>query len=1003
MLKHSKWVVILFITILSSSFSFGQLDRTEKSYEPTFQKGLHALKQGDTLTAFQYFQSVYTVAPKQADVNYYYIMLSLVLNKPYAADIANQWIAGSANRIYSARLNYYLGRFYYSKQQASACLNAYSKVTIDDLENTEIGLMKFEQSYLYFKNGDWDKAVDLLNNIRQVKSSPHYFDANYYAGFIALQRKDYKLAMECFTIASEQNSYKTLTPFYISQIYYLLGDIDAAMNNCETALKAGNQFYKADLEQLLGHLLFDKKQYARALPYLENFVSGKKEIDFQDLYQLSFCYFEAAQWDKAINGFKKLANAEDSLGQNSMYLLATCYLKVDNKLGAKNAFLLCATKSQNLAQKEVSLFNYAKLSAALKDYSTAVSTLDKFIISYPNSIYVEEAKSLWITSLTYSNNFIQALEAYQSIESPSAELLKVYPSILYGRACLYLNDGQVDNAFSLFEKIANTPYNTKVLTLSQFWLGELAYKLGRVQESILNLEAYLQNPITSNEVSVAHANYTLGYSYLKLGGYQKALTHFNNVIDNTAIIHFDTYQKDAFTRIADCQMMQKQLKPALQAYQKIIDLDWINRDYATLQKSILLGGLGKPKDKINILKDYTDNFPHSAFINDARFELADTYVSQEDFQSAIAPLSQVLLEKDATSFYPQAYYKLGIVYFNLDKNEMALSTFNDLFKEYPNSVESDNSVEFVRNIYVENQTPELFVQFMNQNNKPLSTNEQDSLIFRSAMLKYEQKKYSESALGFSKYLALFPLGKHQIEAIYLNAEIAYAALQYDSAANYFAKVADQYTNQYAERSALVAARLFYFNFKQYEKAEKYFNLLLQIATQQENKTEASRGLLRCQYKLEQWAACAPTATLILEDKSSAVDDLLMANMVLYHKSILSGDTLNAIAILNKVIKFSTATYTAEAHYNLAKIYYDQAKYTLAEKTAFEMIKKQASFEYWVTKAYILLGDIYIGQKDNFNAIATYKSVSENANFDDLKQIAADKLSLLQSADQNNLK
>lgn len=1003
MLKHSKWVVILFITIFSTNLSYGQMDRTEKGYEQTFQKGLHALKQGDTLTAFQYFQSVYTIAPKHADVNYYYIMLALVLDKPYAADIANQWISGSSNRIYSTRLNYYLGSFYFRKQQSTLCLEAYSKVTIDDLENSEIGLMKFEQSYLFFKNGNWDKAVDLLNNIRQVKNSPHYFDANYYAGFIALQRKDFKLSMECFNIASEQSSYKTLTPFYISQIYYLLGDVDAAMNNCEAALKAGNQFYKADLEQLLGHLLFDKKQYARALPYLESFVSGKKELDFQDLYQLSFCYFEASQWDKAINGFKQLANAEDSLGQNSMYLLATCYLKVDNKLGAKNAFLLCATKSQNLSQKEISLFNYAKLSAALKDYSTAVSTLDKFIISYPNSVYVDEAKALWITSLTYSNNFIQALDAYQSIESPSAELIKVYPSILYGRACLYLNDGQVENAFGMFEKITNTPYNTKVLTLSQFWLGELAYKLGRIQESVLNLEAYLQNPLESSEVSIAHANYTLGYDYLKLGGYQKALIYFNKVIDNTATIHFDIYQKDAFTRIADCQMMQQHLKPALQAYQKIIDLAWTNSDYANLQKSILLGGIGKPKEKINILKDYADNFPHSLYMNDARFELADTYVSQEDFQNAIAPLSQVLLEKNATSFYPQAYYKLGIVYFNLDKNEMALSTFNDLFKEYPNSVESDNSVEFVRNIYLENQTPELFVQFMNANNKPLSTNEQDSLIFRSAMLKYEQKKYSESALGFSKYLELFPSGKHQIEAVYLNAEIAYAAQQYDSAAAYFAKVADQSTNQYAERSALVAARLYYFNFKQYERAEKYFNLLTQIATQQENKTEASRGLLRCQYKLEKWAECAPTAITILEDKSSANDDILMANMVLFHKSILSGDTINSIVILNKVIKFASSTYTAEAHYNLAKIYYDQSKFAVAEKTAFEMIKKQASFEYWVTKAYILLGDIYVGQKDNFNAIATFKSVSENANFDDLKQIAAEKLSLLQSADQNNLK
>ena len=65
--------------------------------------------------------------------------------------------------------------------------------------------------------------------------------------------------------------------------------------------------------------------------------------------------------------------------------------------------------------------------------------------------------------------------------------------------------------------------------------------------------------------------------------------------------------------------------------------------------------------------------------------------------------------------------------------------------------------------------------------------------------------------------------------------------------------------------------------------------------------------------------------------------------------------------------------------------------SIAEKTAFEVIKKQSAYEYWVTKAYILLGDIYAAQKDNFNAIATYKSVAENATDESLKLIAQDKL------------
>jgi lipopolysaccharide biosynthesis regulator YciM len=73
---------------------------------------------------------------------------------------------------------------------------------------------------------------------------------------------------------------------------------------------------------------------------------------------------------------------------------------------------------------------------------------------------------------------------------------------------------------------------------------------------------------------------------------------------------------------------------------------------------------------------------------------------------------------------------------------------------------------------------------------------------------------------------------------------------------------------------------------------------------------------------------------------------------------------------------------------------------LAEKTAFDVIKKHASYDIWVTKSYILLGDIYVAQKDNFNAIATYKSVAENASIEELKNEAASKLKLLLDSTNN---
>ena len=999
-----KTAIISFATFLLTCSLIinvkGQISVSNQLQDPSFEKGINALKLGDTVLAFQHMQSAYSLHKNQEDVGFYFHNLSLVVDRANAELDAKKWLTTCNNSIYQSKLSFALGAYYFKHQLDAEAFKSFAKVSLDDIDNEEIILMNYLEGYLHFKAGNWNKATSLLSSVRQVKNNPNYTDANYYAGFIALEKKEFTAALGYFQIAAQNEAYAKLTPFYISQLYYFLGDYEKSMQTCEAALKISGQFYDLKLKQLMGHLLFEKKQYEKALPYLLNYVSVQKKVDPQDLYQLSFCYFQSQNWEKAIPGFKELASEEDSLGQNSMYLLATSYLKVNDKNGAKNAFLICASKSKNLSQKEISLYNYGKLCTELKEYSNAIFTLDKFMTTYPNSIYKEDAKSLWITALAYSNNYIQALEAFESVQNPSTDLLKLYPSVLYGRATLYINDGQIEKAYPLLSQILNTPYNAKMVPYAQFWLGELSYKLGRIDMAIEILERFLLDPIEVGEVSQRHAKYTLGYCYLKKANFQKALSHFSFVSKYNHSNMIEAYQQDAYLRLGDCQMMTKQYKAALEIYQNAIEWEWTTVDYATLQKAIIVGGMGKANEKIKILKELVSQFPKSPYINDAFMELSDTYTNQENFDAAIEPLSKVLIDKRASSYYPQAYYKLGIVYFNLNKNEVALQNFRDLYSTYPNSVESENAVEFIRNIYVEDQTPELFVQFMNDYGKPLAINEQDSLTFKASILKYEQKKFSEAAQGFKKYLVGFPMGNNQLEANNIIAEIEYAQQQFDSAAHYFGIVANQAPNKYAERASLLAARLNYFNVKDYALAEKYFNVLASIATQQENKNEALKGLLRCEYKNEKWQECAIIASQILQDKSAAPDDIVIANMALYHQALINKDSVTATQILNKVIKSNSTLITAEAHYLLAKLYLDQQKLSLAEKTAFDVIKKQSAYEYWVTKSYVLLGDIYIAQKDNFNAIATYKSVAENASIEELKLEAANKLKLLVESTNN---
>jgi tetratricopeptide (TPR) repeat protein len=99
----------------------------------------------------------------------------------------------------------------------------------------------------------------------------------------------------------------------------------------------------------------------------------------------------------------------------------------------------------------------------------------------------------------------------------------------------------------------------------------------------------------------------------------------------------------------------------------------------------------------------------------------------------------------------------------------------------------------------------------------------------------------------------------------------------------------------------------------------------------------------------------------------------------------------ALANFKTVVQLNKAALAAEARYEIANSWFALNKLSDAEKAAFETINKSGSYDYWVTKAYILLGDIYFTQKDYFNAKATFQSIVDNSINSELKTEAQGKL------------
>jgi TolA-binding protein len=926
------------------------------------------------------------------EIDYYTTVCALKQNEGRAEDEAEAYIELEKNTARTQMMSFHLGEYFFRKQQFSDAANQYEQTNIINLSNREIADMKFHLGYAYFNLQRFNEAKPLFATIKGIKDDPNYLDANYYYGFLAFRDKQYSDALASFQIVENEKDYATVVPYYIAQIYYIQGKKEEAIAYVQNKLKSGanTQYYDLELKQLIGHAHFERKEYAMALPYLEDYVSRSKKVRREDLYELSYSYYQANQLNKAIEGFKQLSGKDDSLSQHSMYLLGDAYLKTGQKTNARNAFLFCASNSSNPTQKEISKFQYAKLSYELGYQDEALNSLKSFLNEYPSSVYTTEAKDLLVGVLTSTNNYRDALTLLQDMQNPTANAKRLYPRILFGRATEYINDGQLADADVLLDEALKDPNNTPILPLINFWKGEIAYRNNNIDNAIKYYNAYVSGGSpASGEANANNVRYNLGYCYLRKENYAAAQSFFEPLARNPAL-NSNELTQDAYIRTADCYFMQKDYARARTMYENVIRFSWPAEDYATFQNA-MIAGIRSSADKVSLLNTMNRKFPTSSLVTDANMEIANTYMADERFRESLPYLNNVLKGDGNNNLKPQAFLKLGIAYYNLNNNTEALRQYKSLVEQYPNSPEAEDALENVKAIYVEDGRPGEYADFMRQAGRPISISTEDSLTYFAAETQYQNGNVNAALTAFNKYLERFPDGAYSLEAAFYSAEIYNSKKDWNNALKGYESVAADAPNTFAERAVLSAARINFFEIKNYGKAETYYGQLKQLTGSQENKLEAMRGLLRSQYQLQKWKEAVDNAKELAAAKGSSSDDKALANMAIAKSFQVDGQYDLAIANYKSVVTLNKAALAAEARYEIANSWLAVNKLSDAEKAAFETINKSGSYDFWVTKAYILLGDVYFRQKDYFNAKATYQSIVDNSINSELKGEAQRKL------------
>lgn len=934
------------------------------------------------------------------DINYYHTVCQLALQQPAAEPEAKKYIEVVNNEPRKQLMSYWLAKYYFAKEDFNNALEYYDRAGLSNLDNTASADAKFEKAYAYFNLKLFDQAKPLFDDVRQLEKNKYYLAANYYYGFISFNDHEYDAAMSSFKLVENEEAYKNIVPYYIAEILYFQKKYDEALAYGQGILdKGGDLVYKDEMQLLIGQLYFEKKDFEKAKSLINAYVATHDKISKEVQYELSYCYYQAGELEKAIDGFKQLSAEKDSMGQNSMYLLGDCYLRTGQKENARNAFQFCATNSSNKKQQQVSRFTYAKLSYELGYQDIALKEMKSYIADYPGSEEDAEAKELLVSLMANTSNFSDAKQLYESIEKPTASMQKVYPRILYGKSVELINDGHEPEADSLLSVVLKMP-NSKETPYANFWRGELAYRNKDYDMAIRYLTFYVENaPKSAGDANDTTAKYNLGYSWLQKENYAKALSYFSQITQQPKVTS-SFLELDAYVRSADCYFMMRQFNKAAEMYDYVINNTLQQSDYSLYQKG-MIAGITSMAEKVRILNSVTRLYPQSTLGPDVNMEIANTYMANEKFGEAIPYLAKLMEDENAGALKPKALMGLGLSYYNTNQNKAALENYLKLIDQYPESPEAAEAMDNVKNIYIEEGKPNEYVDFMKKSGKEVSNVEADSLTYNAAVLKLNAGKTKEATESFTNYIDQFPDGEFVLDAYYQRTEIYDKNKDWENALQGYQYISNKGLSKYFQRAASEAARINYFELKDYAGAKKYFELIVKNGATDADKLEALRGLVRCYNLLKDYVHANEAAEELLSKKGINADDKAIALLVLGKSQQANNNCNAAIGTYRQLAAINKAAMGAEARYEIAHCQFLNENYKDAEKSALAVIKETSSYDFWVEKAYILLGDNFMQQKDYFNARSTYESISKNSLNPELKEEARQKMENAAAAEKAN--
>ena len=886
-----------------------------------------------------------------------WLMRDFIARYPSSTKINNAW--------------YYLGKSNFRKKKYEETIQYLEKVDVYKMDKEQLAELYFKRGYSYLQEKNDAKAKTDFYEIKDVENK-YMSPATYYYAHLAYKEKNYDIALQGFNKLVGNETFGSVVPYYITQIYFIQGKHDRVVKEAPKLLNDTSYIQKAgDINRMIGESYFNMKDYGNALTYLK-----KTELGFgmnrQGNYVLGYCYYKMKDYNNAEKSFQKVTEEKDSLAQNAWYHMADCDMKNGEKLKAKNAFYSAYQIGMDKKITEDALFSFAKLSYELdfNPYNEAVKGFSKYLKEYPQSPRKDEVYNFLINVYSTTKNYDQAIKSIESLESIDPILKVTYQKLIYFRGVEYFNNNDLNTAEKQFRKSLAQNSDMKLNSLNEYWLAEISYLRKDYSTAI---EGWKKFQVTQGAPSLQEydlSNYALGYAYFQRkekDDYTNANISFRKFLLTKN--DYDVNKiADANIRTADAYFMNRDFAQASDYYKKAIAMNKIDVDYALYQKA-LCDGLNKNySEKVAELKKIESRFPHSNYLVPTLIEIAETYYNNvKDEENAILYYERIIKNFPGSSAVNTSYAQLGNIYYNRKQDEKAFEYFDKFVKTDTRSEAAKDVLQQIKKIFQAKGDVEGMEKYFASVGNPLSEDQIEKATYQLAYDAFYTDNNCDIAISkWDAYINKFPNGKHINEAQFRFAECAYSKSMFDKAATGYQYIISRPRSIYSEVSLAKMSYLLYKD-KKYAEALPLFQQLQEIAEIPSNKSAGKFGAMRCSFYLNQFEVALAECTKVLNTEKLTPQETSEAKYI-KAKSLYETNRLDDAMIEFKAMTKAAKNVTgAEAYYHIAKIQFAKQDYKEVEKTINKLISYEYSNDDWNNKAMLLLADAYFAMNEDAEA------------------------------------